>query len=390
LGNRVGRLSDEQERRYVRHGRELYCTTDGNDQVLWFHILDGRILYSLDGQGALRVYHTDARGNVLKITDENGAVIQAYLYDPYGNIIAREGELDNELTWLGARGVLAERNGLYAMPARFYDPGHGRFIREDPLGIGAGMNLYAYANGDPVNLSDPSGLQIEWTPAVIEAYSMWVNYGVHFGLRDAGYLLPTEVQSVLTPSGSYIKVTAEGVLQYLKHTGKSGVRLIGKELAKYLPQAATAGETVAAETAATTTVETVVAETATTTSTGLLTTLGTEVGALSGGTITIAIVVSATGGYLIGRTIAKIPFYDVINGRWTTYDQIIDEWDPMVKLFGESWKDWYDPKDEHMLEAQQDFREVLENSGLSYSDWLKINAEFNFVSGNSSLGKSDK
>jgi RHS repeat-associated protein len=41
---------------------------------------------------------------------------------------------------------------------RYYDPGTGRFTQEDPIGLAGGLNLYGYANGDPVNFSDPFGL----------------------------------------------------------------------------------------------------------------------------------------------------------------------------------------------------------------------------------------
>jgi uncharacterized protein RhaS with RHS repeats len=36
----------------------------------------------------------------------------------------------------------------------------GRFISEDPLGLGGGANYYAYAAGDPISNSDPLGLFI--------------------------------------------------------------------------------------------------------------------------------------------------------------------------------------------------------------------------------------
>jgi hypothetical protein len=44
------------------------------------------------------------------------------------------------------------------MRARYYDPTVGRFISEDPLGVAAGINPYTFADGDPVNFRDPSGL----------------------------------------------------------------------------------------------------------------------------------------------------------------------------------------------------------------------------------------
>lgn len=42
---------------------------------------------------------------------------------------------------------------------RVYDPKTGRFTQEDPIGLAGGLNLYGFANGDPVNFSDPFGLQ---------------------------------------------------------------------------------------------------------------------------------------------------------------------------------------------------------------------------------------
>ncbi len=41
---------------------------------------------------------------------------------------------------------------------RYYDPASGRFTQEDPIGLGGGLNLYGFADGDPVNFSDPFGL----------------------------------------------------------------------------------------------------------------------------------------------------------------------------------------------------------------------------------------
>jgi RHS repeat-associated protein len=45
---------------------------------------------------------------------------------------------------------------------RYYDPNTGRFTQEDPIGLAGGLNLYGFANGDPVNFSDPFGLCEPW------------------------------------------------------------------------------------------------------------------------------------------------------------------------------------------------------------------------------------
>jgi hypothetical protein len=45
--------------------------------------------------------------------------------------------------------------------ARFYDSQIGRFLTPDPAGYIDSPNLYAYVLGDPVNNTDPSGLEAE-------------------------------------------------------------------------------------------------------------------------------------------------------------------------------------------------------------------------------------
>ena len=44
------------------------------------------------------------------------------------------------------------------MRNRYYDPATGRFTQQDPIGLAGGMNLYGFAAADPVNFSDPLGL----------------------------------------------------------------------------------------------------------------------------------------------------------------------------------------------------------------------------------------
>jgi uncharacterized protein RhaS with RHS repeats len=43
------------------------------------------------------------------------------------------------------------------MGARYYDPVGGRFLSPDPVGHPINLDLYAYANGDPINFNDPDG-----------------------------------------------------------------------------------------------------------------------------------------------------------------------------------------------------------------------------------------
>lgn len=63
--------------------------------------------------------------------------------------------------WLGSlpMGHL-DHTGFIYKRNRYYDPASGQFTQADPIGFAGGLNLYGYANGDPVNFSDPFGLGV--------------------------------------------------------------------------------------------------------------------------------------------------------------------------------------------------------------------------------------
>jgi RHS repeat-associated protein len=46
----------------------------------------------------------------------------------------------------------------YLTPARLYSYNEGRFMHRDPLAESAGVDMFAYAGGNPISSTDPSGL----------------------------------------------------------------------------------------------------------------------------------------------------------------------------------------------------------------------------------------
>ncbi len=87
------------------------------------------------------------------MTNTNGGLVERENYDAYGN------SAGSTRTRYGFTG--RERDsltGLLYYRARWYDPQLGRFISEDPIGLGGGINQFAYVSNNPQNATDPSGL----------------------------------------------------------------------------------------------------------------------------------------------------------------------------------------------------------------------------------------
>jgi RHS repeat-associated protein len=113
------------------------------------------------GVNAGAYYYTgDHLGSIRELTDAGGTVRARYSYDPWGRRTHVAGDLDTDFGFAGMFWS-AEAN-LSMTHFRAYDPNLGRWLSRDPLNnaeVTEGPNLYAYAANDPVNLTDPLGLE---------------------------------------------------------------------------------------------------------------------------------------------------------------------------------------------------------------------------------------
>ena len=139
--------------------------------------------------------HHDQQGSTRLVTGEGGKTEATFTYGAYGELTGSTGTATTPLRYDGQ--LTSSETGLIYMRARTYDPATAQFLSVDPLGP-VTRAPYTYAEDDPVNLLDRSGLASEgevsvpcvWPfcsppPSVTEGAEQ-IGKGVVEGGREAG------------------------------------------------------------------------------------------------------------------------------------------------------------------------------------------------------------
>jgi RHS repeat-associated protein len=149
--------------------------------------------------GGVDIYpiYSDHLNTPRLITDATNRTVWEWPVDTFGAGVANEnpsglGTFAFNLRLPGQ--YYDAETGLHYNYFRDYDPGVGRYVESDPIGLKGGVNLYLYVSASPVRWSDPYGLE---GGGFATRYGNWC--GKHW---SGGHQGPTIPQNPMGPVDS--------------------------------------------------------------------------------------------------------------------------------------------------------------------------------------------
>jgi RHS repeat-associated protein len=107
--------------------------------------------------GTPSYFHADGNGNVTMLIAASQMIVAKYLYDPFGNTLAKCGLLADVNNYRFSSKEWNGNSGLYYYLYRFYDPNLQRWVNRDPIGEDGGLNLYEMVDESPIDNFDELG-----------------------------------------------------------------------------------------------------------------------------------------------------------------------------------------------------------------------------------------
>jgi RHS repeat-associated protein len=128
----------------------------GNTTTSFIYGPDGQPIEQLTGTTAVYLQQ-DQLGSTRLITNQAGSVTGTYSYNPYGQVPTgwHTGSATTKLQYAGQ--YYDGESGLTYLHNRYYDPATSQFMGRDAVNVSP-QSAYRYASDDPLDGTDPSGL----------------------------------------------------------------------------------------------------------------------------------------------------------------------------------------------------------------------------------------
>lgn len=243
FNRRTSKTVDGKTTEFIWQGNRLIAETD-NDKHWQTYIYEPKsyrplaLLYGNAQQEKTQIYwyQNDQLGTPIALTNNRGEFIYQCQYNAYGQIIDEKYQTDkgldlvpdNPLRFQGQ--YYDEETKLHYNLNRYYDPFIGRYITQDPIGILSDINVYCYVNNNPINIIDPSGLDLvrlyrgsihnQEKELFIETGGILSDTGreVYFSARGEGYSVNEAWELAMAESNKIHEMALDawgGIDQYL-------------------------------------------------------------------------------------------------------------------------------------------------------------------------------
>jgi len=158
LGRRSTRTIGSTTTKYLYDGLNAVQEMDGSLSTI-ANLITGlgldETFVRTDGAGTVSLL-ADALGSIVALANASGAIATQYTYGPFGQVSVTGAPSTNSSQFTGREN---DGTGLYYYRSRYYSPGLGRFISDDPVGLVGGINATTYVGDNPLMFVDPLGLQ---------------------------------------------------------------------------------------------------------------------------------------------------------------------------------------------------------------------------------------
>jgi RHS repeat-associated protein len=213
-GRRTGKTIGSVTTGFLYDGEDIVQELQGTSRTdpVTAHLLTGgldEVFLRLEGNDGANQHSvlSDTHSTIMLLNATQSKVV-GYTYEPYG-VTTADATHGNTRQYTGRENDNPSNDqGLYFYRARYYMPGIARFISEDPIGWASGQtNNYAYVGGDPVNFTDPLGLEgHQNTEDMLAGFGDTLTFGLTSWMRSA-----FGINGVNTSSGWYTAGMVVGV-----------------------------------------------------------------------------------------------------------------------------------------------------------------------------------
>ena len=157
----------------------------------------------------------DWQGNVRVTIDQNGNVVEAVDYYPYGMVMEKGNEIATGAQPYKYGGKELDRRfgyDSYDFEARVYDPALGRFTAPDPLAWDTPwLSPCVYCASNPIRYIDPTGMEVDASWLGLYDKTFKTNFATQF-IQDLSFI-----------TGLSINIDNQGKLQYEKDKNGNAV-----------------------------------------------------------------------------------------------------------------------------------------------------------------------